>query len=116
MKKNERIFSNNDSPIVVSDTSTRLLTVPSKPETTVTHGTSFGKNAQNRFCLIVRNVARANPSASGTASISDLSRMMSAASRAMSLARLTAMPRSACYNAGASLMPSPTNATFSPCC
>jgi hypothetical protein len=51
MKKNERIFSNNDSPIVVSDTSTRLLTVPSKPETTVTHGTSFGKNAQNRFTV-----------------------------------------------------------------
>ena len=64
---------------------------------------------------MVRNVARARPSASGTASISDFSKMMSAASRATSLARLTAMPRSACVSAGASLMPSPTNATRSPC-
>ncbi len=45
-----------------------------------------------------------------------LTRMMSPVSMATSVPEPTAMPRSACASAGASLMPSPTMATFFPAC
>jgi hypothetical protein len=50
MKKDEHTLSNNDSPIVVSDT-TGIFGGHPKPNSTVAHGNGFGKNAHNRFII-----------------------------------------------------------------
>ena len=50
MPDEERKRSNNDSPIVISDT-TGILSGAPKPKSTATHGKGFGKNANNRFTV-----------------------------------------------------------------
>ena len=72
--------------------------------------------AQKRFCLMVRNVARDSASAVAILLRLPFTRVISAASIAISVPVPIAMPASACTSAGASLMPSPAKATTSPCC
>ena len=75
---------------------------------------SCKKNAQNRFCFDRAQRRPRQPQPAGTASMSDFNNDVAAA-RATSLARVTAMPKSAwSQKAGASLMPSLTKATRSP--
>ena len=65
--------------------------------------------------MIVRSVRRASAIASAAARRSPETSVMSEASIATSVPVPIASPRSACASAGASLIPSPTIATTSPC-
>src|SRR3989338_10569195 len=78
--------------------------------------TTLYTKAQKRFCLIVPYVRCASLMPSTTFSVPPPTRTICPASIAMSVPLPIATPRSACVSAGASLMPSPTNATFFPCC
>ena len=69
-------------------------------------------NAQNRFCFILRIVLLLSCIAVGTSMRSLRISTMSADSIATSVPEPIAIPMSACARAGASLIPSPTIATF----
>jgi len=70
------------------------------------------KNAQNKFCLIIFKVFLDNQIAVLTFSISHQTKTISADSIAISHQVHIAIDRSACVNAGASLIQSQTKATF----
>lgn len=73
-------------------------------------------NAQNRFCFIFLNVSLLSVIAFVTLIRFPFTSIMSAASIAMSVPVPIAIPTFACFNAGASFIPSPTNATYSFSC
>ena len=82
----------------------------SAPAATGMH-TALYTSAQNRFCLMLRSVARESWMETGTSKRSLRMSTMSALSMATSVPAPMAMPTSARASAGASLMPSPTMAT-----
>jgi hypothetical protein len=99
-----------EEKVIAADAMTGL----SRPSAASGSAATLYPKAQARLRRIVVNVTRASRSASGTASRSSLSKIMSAAPIATSVPEPRASPRSAAASAGPSLTPSPTMATRCP--
>ncbi len=109
-----------DTMTVEADISTApqagLSTMPAEESTPAASGiaTMLYPAAHQRFCTILRYVARARSTIAATSRGSERTSTMSADSMATSVPAPTAMPTSACVSAGASFTPSPVMATLSP--
>ncbi len=86
-----------------------------RPDSSTPHTLTIQANTM-MFCRIICAVRLESASVNGNASILSAIKAISAVSTATSVpAAPIAMPTSASASAGASLIPSPTIATFSPC-
>jgi len=115
----------NLKELPITDTELRLIAAAAQmgpivkpsganaPAATGTASTLY-KNANTRFCRIVRRTARLSRRARTSPRRSGVTSVTAALSMAMSVPVPSATPTSALASAGASLMPSPAIATVRP--